>query len=133
MTAVWGLVLVPGLCAAGALSECCTDSPGASPQQKDASAPFAGQRCCDQCPEPDSGKAPQPRECSSCAHLCGAMVHTQSEPSRLHMAAMQVQAAHMGHPAPATTPTASSCGAFLGQEALTTAHPVVDITLPLLI
>ena len=131
--AFWGVVLVPSLCAAGVLSECCTDSPKTSAPQRDTCAPRTGQHCCDQCPQPDPSKAPQPRECIFCAHLCKAMVHTQPESARLHMAAMQVQAVCVGHPASAFTPPVPGCGPFLGQEALTTAHPVVDIILPLLI
>ena len=133
LTAFWGLVLMPSLCTAGLLRECCAQTPGSLPGPGDTCVSRAAQGCSDDCPDRPSNQVPQRRDCGPCADVCNAMVHAQPDVSRLCIAAMQVHAMHAAKLTDAVPVTLPSHNLFLRQDVLTISHPGIDTTLPLLI
>lgn len=67
VTAIWALLVAPGLCRFGVLQACCVPAPSHDQAAADVDD------CCNK-EHPPTPEQPNPRDCGSCAHVCDAAV-----------------------------------------------------------
>src|SRR5688572_18367344 len=79
VTAIWALLVAPGLCRFGLLQACCVPVPSHD------EAAAATDDCCkkEHAPAPEK---PKPRDCGSCAHVCDAAVQAPADDHPIDLA-----------------------------------------------
>jgi hypothetical protein len=79
LTAIWALLVAPGLCRYGVLQACCVPAPAHDEAAADVDD------CCKTKHSP-AREAPKPRDCGSCAHVCDAAVQAPSDDHPIEIA-----------------------------------------------